>query len=1069
MSTSDVDLLRDNYHPKSIDLSDSFNTNFSSFFAPYLRPDESHAHQTQMTTDYITPIPSPSSYLAASPAIAQPSFSNITTPKRASTTLALTSYTQAQQHSLKGTAIETTPERRKLIVDPRLKSENIESTLSICTHPPIPISLQPQMIVQLRNSLGLKGNPDIPDSKWDSSSLHSTVVNVDVNNTHRAKNVIIHRITMTSSPSSHVTTTLDYNSLALCFGKIELIDSPSVADILFPIKLETNSEFSFSFFVVSNPGAHTNPIVTSPARQPPQPATTSSASHHSPLVILPPPAKGNIHHRRPGTALSSTMMTNPMKHQTPNNPPPKTVATTVQKGVETVHELRLDSSYLRLPRSSSKRTFPSKEDDSSLDQQWNRTRANRSPIIPSFSHTKARSLASSPRVSNRSLNFSQTSSPIASSFLAHSSSNLAAPKPRQPPTNHDEIPLFAPRYISTGESRDINNSPSLTSLISHVNKSDQVPLSLPDANIALRNISLVVEVKWSFEGDEEERVISTEVSAPEPPVLNEQPPKAAEDDEEGNLYVKKRKVTILTQPLSTFKEEPVPDTPPEPLPDEEKKEEKAHVKLVRQPIIHTTHSKPTVRIYSLPSFTLTFSVPPKVKKAIPFPVELTVTSHTTVTIKSNLSLIILPPESTSTVLLLSQCEMLDISIVDDRDSDDEDDSTITIPALPNTPTILAQLQHDEAEKKRDIQQFVWERAGKVKLPFRGATPMTPIIGKVGQSSGAYESGGRWMVDLKKDVDAYEAEEREEEERRAQERKQLLARRSFDFDMKRQELREEKRRKRREEEQEALMKQAKEMETLSETPSSSQLAADAKRSTDPLPAHQKVPSNSSMAAPKQTNNPLFGALYSGKTKSSPTKDRTEPSDTAQQALLETRTEGSEPQEVPEPLITQHAITPTLSPLGSTSVVAASTPTTFDNEDAETESESESTSSSTSKRDEAEPPQTLPSESKGLCSGVVPSTVADADVLTVSKSRVKDLTDAFSLTELPSTETNHPIVSLERIVHIDSLPPFQSTKTTIHFIATAAGSFELCQFALYDRKNKSLYRQTLIYPLLVDCEE
>ncbi|KAK2957523.1 hypothetical protein BLNAU_6681 [Blattamonas nauphoetae] len=293
-------------------------------------------------------------------------------------------------------------------------------------------------------------------------------------------------------------------------------------------------------------------------------------------------------------------MTNPKKQQTPNNLPPKAVATTVQKGVETVHELRLDSSDLRLPRFSSKRTFTSKEDDSSLDQQWNGTRADRSPIIPSFSHTKARSLASSPRVSNRSLSFSQTSSPIASSFLAHSSSNLAAPKPRQLPTNHDEIPL------------------------SHVNKSDQVPLSLSDAVIALRNINLVVKVKWSIEVDEEE----------------------------GNLFVKKRKVTILTQPLSTFKEETVPDTTPEPLPDEEKKEEKAH-------------SKPTVHIYSLPSFTLTFSVPPKMKKVIPSPVELTVTSHTTVTIKSNLSLIILPPESTSTVLLLSQCEMVDISIVDD--------------------------------------------------------------------------------------------------------------------------------------------------------------------------------------------------------------------------------------------------------------------------------------------------------------------------------------------------------------------------------------------------------------------
>ncbi|KAK2962987.1 hypothetical protein BLNAU_2010 [Blattamonas nauphoetae] len=405
-----------------------------------------------------------------------------------------------------------------------------------------------------------------------------------------------------------------------------------------------------------------------------------------------------------------------MKHQTPNKPPPKTVATTVQKGVETVHELRLDSSDLRLPRFSSKHTYTSKEDDSSLDQQWNRTRADRSPIIPSFSHTKARS-------------------------LTHSSSNLSALKPRQLPTNHNEIPL------------------------SHVNKCDQVPLSL------------VVEEKWSFEVDEKKRVISTEVSAPEPPVLNEQPRKTAEDDEERNLYVKKRKVTILTQPLSTFKEETVPDTPSEPLPDEEKKEEKALVKLVRQPIIHTTHSKATVRIYSLPSFTLTFSVPPKVKKAIP------VNFH----------------RSTSVAM---------------RDGGHLD-------PLPNTPTILAQLQHDEAEKKRDIQQFVWERAGKVKVPFRGATPMTHIIGKVGQSSGAYDSGGRWMVDLKKGVDAYEAEEREEEERRAPERKQLLARRSFDFDMKRQELREEKRRKRREEEQEVLMKQAKEIETLSETPSSSQ--------------------------------------------------------------------------------------------------------------------------------------------------------------------------------------------------------------------------------------------------------
>ncbi|KAK2943502.1 hypothetical protein BLNAU_21571 [Blattamonas nauphoetae] len=451
-------------------------------------------------------------------------------------------------------------------------------------------------------------------------------------------------------------------------------------------------------------------------------------------------------------------------------------------------------------------------------------RADRSPIIPSFSHTKARSLASSPRVSNRSLSFSQTSSPIASSFLAHSSSNLAAPKPRQLPTNHDEIPL------------------------SHVNKSDQVPLSLSDAVIALRNINLVVKVKWSIEVDEEERVISMEVSAPEPPVLNEQPPKAAEDDEEGNLFVKKRKVTILTQPLSTFKEETVPDTTPEPLPDEKKKEEKAH-------------SKPTVHIYSLPSFTLTFSVPPKMKKVIPSPSQL-------------------PP--------FYFCRNARWST--------SRSSTTEIRTM----------------KKRDIQQFVWERAGKVKVPFRGATPMTPIIGKVGQSSGAYDCGGRWMVDLKKDVDAYEAEEREEEERRAHERKQLLARLSFDFDMKRQELREEKRRKRREEEQEALMKQAMEIETLSETPSSSQLAADAKRSADPLPAHQK-------------------------TKSSPTKDRTEPSDTAQQALLDTRTAGSEPQEVLEPLITQRAITPTLSSLGSTSIVAASTRTTYDNEETEMNSE------------------------------------------------------------------------------------------------------------------------------------
>ncbi|KAK2943506.1 hypothetical protein BLNAU_21575 [Blattamonas nauphoetae] len=99
-------------------------------------------------------------------------------------------------------------------------------------------------------------------------------------------------------------------------------------------------------------------------------------SHHSPLVILPPLAKGNIHHQRPGTAFSSTVMTNPKKQQTPNNLPPKAVATTVQKGVETVHELRLDSSDLRLPRFSSKRTFTSKEDDSSLDQQWNGTRAD---------------------------------------------------------------------------------------------------------------------------------------------------------------------------------------------------------------------------------------------------------------------------------------------------------------------------------------------------------------------------------------------------------------------------------------------------------------------------------------------------------------------------------------------------------------------------------------------------------------------------------------------------------------------------------------------------------------------
>ncbi|KAK2955941.1 hypothetical protein BLNAU_9101 [Blattamonas nauphoetae] len=274
-----------------------------------------------------------------------------------------------------------------------------------------------------------------------------------------------------------------------------------------------------------------------------------------------------------------------------------------------------------------------------------------SPI--SFSHTKACSLASSPRVSNRSLNFSQTSSPIASSFLAHSSSNLSALKPRHLPTNHDEISL------------------------SHVNKSYQVPLSLSDASIALRNISLVVEVKWSFEGDEEERVILTQVSAPEPSVLNEQPPKTAEDDEEGNLYVKKRKVTILTQPLSTFKEETVPDTPPEPLPDEEKKEEKAHVKLVRHShLFYSTESE----------------------EGHPSP---------------------LPP--------FYFCRNVRWST--------SRSSTTEIRTM----------------KKRDIQQFVWE------------------------SSGAYESGGRWMVDLKKDVDAYEAEEREEEERRAHERKQLLAR------------------------------------------------------------------------------------------------------------------------------------------------------------------------------------------------------------------------------------------------------------------------------------------------------